>query len=149
MQALWSNKLKIKRFGEVMKFFPQGLEEKESHGKEERRSEWIVIFLSPQWVNLLTMQRSCFILALGSNSDKFLRLNPSHWINSKLILPRYFLSFLTSQLSRSLVNESHLANGRKSQKYKIYQINVRRKPFPNIIAESFSATVIFFHTSEN
>jgi hypothetical protein len=48
-----------------------------------------------------------------------------------------------------LTDESRLANGRKSQKYKFYQINVRRKPFPNIIAESFSSTVIFFLPLEN
>ena len=117
--------------------------------KRRKMSEWIVIFLSQQKPNLLTINLSCCLMVFGSNSKKVVRLNPSHWINSKLILPRYFLSFLTSQLSRSLVNESHLAYGRKSQKYKIYQINVRRKPFSNIIAKTFSPTVIFFLTLEN
>ncbi|KAK2412197.1 hypothetical protein QL285_047416 [Trifolium repens] len=91
-------------------------------------------------------------MAIRSNSKKVARLNPSHWINPSLSPQDIFYasrSQLASQLSRSLADESHLANGRKSQKYKIYQINVRRKPFPNIIAKSFSPTVIFFHTLEN
>ena len=117
--------------------------------KREKRESLVNFFKSTKPTSLLLTICLACQTTIGSNSVKFLRLNPSHWINSKLILPRYFLSFLTSQLSRSLVNESHLANGRKSQKYKIYQINVRRKPFPNIIAKSFSPTVIFFLTLEN
>ena len=115
----------------------------------EKNESVLWFFPSPQSDKSLTIKWSWFMATIGSNSVKFLRLNPSHWINSKLILPRYFLSFLTSQLSRSLADESYFANGRKSQKYKIYQINVRRKPFPNIIAKSFSSTVIFFLTLEN
>ena len=38
---------------------------------------------------------------------------------------------------------------RKSQKRKTYGKNVYRFSIPKLIAESFSATVIFFHTLEN
>ena len=136
------------QFGEEMRFFSMVKERKKAHGNEKRMRELCDIFLSQQKPNLLTINLSCCLMAFGSNA-KVTRLIPSHWIQitHDCFLNKYLL--YVTQLSRSLVNESHLANGRKSQKYKIYQINVRRKPFPNIIAKSFSPTVIFFHTLEN
>ena len=78
----------------------------------------------------------------------FARQNPSQWIkkNSWLLLNKYLL--FATQLVAFALGESRLANGRKSQKQKISQINVRRKPFPNIIAKLYSPTEIYFLDSQ-
>ncbi|KAK2362305.1 hypothetical protein QL285_087379 [Trifolium repens] len=108
--------------------------------------------MSPQRPKVSLSHKSCSLMAIRSNSKKVVRLNPSHWINPSLSSQDIFYasrSHLASQLSRSLANESYFANGRKSQKQKTYGKNVYRFSIPKLIAESFSATVIFFHTLEN
>ena len=82
-----------------------------------------------------------FMATIGSKG-KVQRLNPSHWINPSLSPQDIFYAFrihLASQLSRVARNV----------KQKTYGKNVYRFSIPKLIAESFSATVIFFHTLEN
>ena len=77
--------------------------------------------------------------------DKASRQNPSPWINPSLSSQDISHNLL-QQNARSVLAHR---NERNSQKKKTYRKNVYRFSIPKLIAESFSATVIFFHTLEN
>ena len=70
-------------------------------------------------------------LAIGSNQTK------STWDKTQNLI---------ETLTRSVLARR---DERKTQKHKTYGKNVQRFSIPKLIAESFSATVIFFHTLEN
>ena len=73
--------------------FAQGWKRERKPRFMRERNEVFMIFLKSKDVTKrLTIKWSCCILALGSNSVKVARSNPSPWIKTKHIQPRYFLS---------------------------------------------------------
>ena len=77
--------------------------------------------------------------------DKASRQNPNPWINPSLSSQDISHNLLQQNARSVLAHRDE----RKSQKRKTYGKNVYRFSIPKLIAESFSATLIFFHTSEN
>ncbi|KAK2371665.1 hypothetical protein QL285_084585 [Trifolium repens] len=84
-------------------------------------------------------------MVIGSNSikiqDKILALGSKPSLSSQDISHN-----LKQRNARSVLTHR---DERNSQKQKTYRKNVYRFSIPKLIAESFSATVIFFHTLEN
>jgi hypothetical protein len=114
---------------------------------EKKRKKVLGKFLSPPHTNLLSPY---YAIALANSwplnqkikwQDKTLAIGSNNPIS-----PKIFSKYPIKPHARSVLARRDEPN---SQKRKTYGKNVHRKTFPKLIAESFSATVIFFLTSEN